>query len=66
MSRTETASTVVYTYRLAAGQTLSPGSNRLTGSQFSGNGSAHAYTGDTFVVTYTTSAGATQTVNGHF
>jgi hypothetical protein len=66
MSRTETSTTVVYTYSLAPGQTLSAGSNRLVGSQFSGNGTVHSYTGDTFVVTYTTSAGATQTVNGHF
>jgi hypothetical protein len=66
MSRAETASTVVYTYQLAAGQTLSAGSNRLVGSQFSGNGTAHAFTGDTFVVNYTTSGGTPQTVSGHF
>jgi hypothetical protein len=65
-SRTETATTIVYTYRLAAGQTLTPASNRLAGSQFSGNGTAHPYAGDTYVVTYTTSTGVTQTVSGHF
>ena len=66
MSRAETASTVVYTYQLSAGQTLSAGSNRLVGSQFSGNGTAHPYTSDTFVVNYTTAGGTPQTVSGHF
>jgi len=65
-SRTEDATRVIYSYRLATGQTLGAGSNRLVAAQFNGNGTAHPYAGDTWAVTYTTSGGATQTVSGVF
>lgn len=65
-SRTEDATRIMYTFRLATGQTLASGSNRLVAAQFNGNGTAHPYAGDTWVVTYTTSGGAAQTVSGTF
>jgi hypothetical protein len=65
-SRTEDATRIVYSYRLATGQTLAAGSNRLVAAQFNGNGTAHPYAGDTWTVTYTTSGGTPQTVSGTF
>jgi endo-1,4-beta-xylanase len=65
-SRAEDATRIVYTFRLATGQTLGAGGNRLVAAQFNGNGTAHPYAGDTWVVTYTTSGGAPQTVSGTF
>ena len=66
LSRSENSTSIVYTFQLAAGQTLGAGSNRIAASQFSGNGTPHSYTGDTYVVTFTPSGGATQTISGHF
>jgi endo-1,4-beta-xylanase len=66
MSRTEDATRIVYSYRLATGQTLAAGSNRLVAAQFNGNGTPHPYAGDTWVVTYTASGGTAQTVSGAF
>ncbi|HEU4389440.1 MAG TPA: endo-1,4-beta-xylanase [Blastocatellia bacterium] len=66
ISRAENASTIVYTFQLAAGQTLAAGTNRICGSQFSGNGTPHSYTGDTYVVTFTPAGGTSQTISGHF
>jgi endo-1,4-beta-xylanase len=66
MSRTEDATRIVYSYRLATGQTLAAGSNRLVAAQFNGNGAPHPYAGDTWVVTYTASSGTAQTVSGAF
>jgi endo-1,4-beta-xylanase len=66
IGRTETASTIVYTFQLASGQTLGPGTNRIVAAQFGGNGTPHSYAGDTYSVTFTPSGGTTQTIGGHF
>lgn len=60
-----TASAVTYTFGLAPGQTLSPGTSWLFDAQASGTGTAHPTTGDTFTITYTT-GGANFTQSGHF
>jgi endo-1,4-beta-xylanase len=65
-SRTEDAARIIYTFRLVTGQTLGAGSNRLVAAQFNGNGTAHPYAGDTWVVTYTASGGTAQTISGTF
>jgi endo-1,4-beta-xylanase len=65
-SRTEDATRIVYSFRLATGQTLAAGSNRLVAAQFNGNGTPHPYAGDTWVVTYTASGGTMQTISGTF
>ncbi|HEY7201380.1 MAG TPA: SGNH/GDSL hydrolase family protein [Candidatus Dormibacteraeota bacterium] len=59
------ASAVTYTFTLAAGQTLSPGTGRVFAAQLSGTGSAHPTGGDTFTVS-ATSGGVTATQSGHF
>lgn len=59
------ATAITYQYNLSAGQTLSPGTGYLFDAQMSGTGTAHATTGDTFAVTYTT-GGQTFTQTGHF
>jgi hypothetical protein len=46
-----TATQVIYTYTLNAGQTLPPGSGRAFAAQMSGNGSAHPTAGDTYSIT---------------
>jgi len=63
-SHTDSASAITYTFTLAPGQTLAAGT-WLLASQFGGTGVAHAYSGDTFVVTYT-SGGTSNTLTGHF
>jgi mannan endo-1,4-beta-mannosidase len=64
-SNSSTSSAVTYTFTLAAGQTLSPSTNRQFVAQASGNGTAHPTSGDTFTVTYTT-GGAQYTQSGTF
>jgi hypothetical protein len=64
-SHSSTASTVVYQFTLAAGQTLNPGSNWLFDAQMGGTGTAHPTSGDTYSVTYTT-GGSVTTQTGHF
>ncbi|HEU4391254.1 MAG TPA: glycoside hydrolase family 9 protein, partial [Blastocatellia bacterium] len=64
-SNTSTATTITYQFTLAAGQTLSPGTNRVFAAQTSGSGTAHPMAGDTFTVTYTT-GGVTFTQTNHF
>jgi hypothetical protein len=64
-SNTSTATTITYQFTLAAGQTLSPGTNRLFAAQTSGTGTSHPMAGDTFTVTYTT-GGVTFTQTNHF
>jgi endo-1,4-beta-xylanase len=59
-SNSSTSSAVTYTFTLASGQTLAPGSLTLA-AQASGSGTAHPTAGDTFTVT--SSAG---TQGGHF
>ncbi len=63
-SNTSTPSTVTYTFNLAAGQSLSPGSYTFA-AQTSGTGTAHATTGDTWTMNYTT-GGQNFTQSGHF
>jgi endoglucanase len=65
MTHTDNGSTITYTYTLNSGQTIAAGTNRLVAAQFSGNGTAHSTTGDTWSIT-TTSGGKTNTLSGHF
>jgi len=60
-----TATAITYQFNLAAGQTLSPGTNWVFDAQTGGNGTLHPTAGDTFTVTYTT-GGQTFTQTGHF
>lgn len=60
-----TASGVTYTFTLGAGQTLGASTNWTFAAQSSGTGTAHATTGDTFSITYTT-GGQNFTQTGHF
>jgi xyloglucan-specific exo-beta-1,4-glucanase len=64
-SHSSTATAITYQYALAAGQTLSAGTNWVFDAQMSGSGTLHPTTGDTFAVTYTT-GGQTFTQTGHF
>jgi endo-1,4-beta-xylanase len=59
-SNSSTSSAVTYTFTLASGQTLTPGTYTLA-AQTNGSGTAHPTTGDTFTVT--SSAG---NLSGHF
>jgi len=65
MSYADTGTTVVYTYTLNPGQTISPGTGYMIASQHGGNGSAHSTTGDTYTVNATAN-GTTTTLAGHF
>ena len=56
-----TASQLTYTFTLGAGQTLPAGTGRVFAAQIGGTGAAHATTGDTWSVTYT--SGGTQTTS---
>jgi hypothetical protein len=64
-SNSSTGTTITYQFNLAAGQTLSPGTNRLFSAQMSGSGMAHPTSGDTYTVTYTT-GGVSYTQTGQF
>src|SRR5262249_41660730 len=59
MSQAQSSSAVVYTYTLNPGQTIPAGSSWLAASQFSGNGTPHATSGDLYTVTVT-SGGVTR------
>jgi len=65
LAHTDNGSTIVYTFTLNSGQTLSPSSNLITAAQFGGTGTAHSTTGDLWSIT-TTSGGVTNAINGHF
>jgi chitin-binding protein len=65
-SSASTTSTVTYTWALSSGQQLSPSSLRTFAAQFGGNGTAHPVTGDRWTVSYTTSGGAPQSLQGTF
>jgi len=54
MTHTDTGSTIVYQFTLAAGQSVGPGQTFTFASQIGGTGTPHPYTGDTYTVTYTT------------
>ena len=62
---TTTASTITYTFTLAAGQTLGPSTSRTFAIQLSGNGTTHPTAGDTYTVSYNAGSG-TQTTSGTF
>lgn len=64
-SNSSTAAAITYQFNLAAGQTLSAGSNRTFAAQTGGTGTAHPTSGDTWSVTYT-SGGQTTTQTGTF
>jgi mannan endo-1,4-beta-mannosidase len=64
-SNTSTASTITYQFTLAAGQSLSPSTNRQFVAQASGTGTPHPTSGDTYTVTYTT-GGVQRTQSGPF
>jgi hypothetical protein len=64
-SNTTAATTITYQFTLAAGQTLSPSTNRLFAAQMGGSGTIHPTTGDSYTVTYTT-GGVTFTQTGNF
>jgi hypothetical protein len=64
-SHADNGTTLVYSYTLNAGQTIGVGSGWKLGAQFSGNGSPHATSGDTFSLT-ATAGGSTTTLSGHF
>jgi chitin-binding protein len=65
-SSASTTSTITYTWTLNSGQQLSPSSLRTFAAQFGGNGTAHPVTGDRWTVSYTTSGGAPQSLQGTF
>ena len=64
-SSSSTSTAITYTFTLASGQTLSPGTGRLFAAQTSGSGTTHPTNGDTFTVSSST-GGATTTQSGHF
>lgn len=64
-SNSSTAAAITYQYTLAAGQTLSAGTNRTFAAQAGGTGTSHPTTGDTYSVTYT-SGGVERTQSGTF
>jgi hypothetical protein len=65
VTHVDNGSTIVYTFTLGSGQTVSPSANLLLAAQFGGTGTAHATTGDLWSLTSTTSGGTT-TLSGHF
>jgi hypothetical protein len=64
-STSSTATQLVYTFTLGAGQTLAAGTGRVFAAQIGGTGTAHPTAGDGWSVTYT-SGGTTTTVSGGF
>ena len=63
MSYVQTTNTIVYTYTLKTGQTLSANTIYETAAQFSGNGTAHTYAGDTYSMSVT-AGGSVQSYSG--
>ena len=64
-SHSSNGSTISYTFTLAAGQTLPPGTSWLFDAQAGGNGTVHPTSGDTYTLNYVTGGGSF-TQNGHF
>jgi len=64
MGHSDTGSILVYTFSLQPGATLNPGSSQFA-TQMGLSGTAHATTGDTWTLTYT-SGGTTYTKSGGF
>jgi hypothetical protein len=60
-----TATQLTYTFTLGAGQTIPAGTGRTFAAQIGGTGTAHATSGDSWTVTYT-SGGASTTTSGTF
>jgi aryl-phospho-beta-D-glucosidase BglC (GH1 family) len=65
MSSRQTATSIIYSYVLNAGQTVPAGSNWLTAAQLGGNGTLHPTSGDTFTVS-AASGGVVRVVTGTF
>jgi hypothetical protein len=65
VTHVDNGSTIVYTFTLNSGQTVSPNTGLLLAAQFGGTGTAHSTTGDLWSIT-TTSGGVTNTLSGHF
>lgn len=65
LSHVDNGTTITYTFTLASGQSVAPGTNQIAAAQLGGNGTAHATSGDLWSIT-TTSGGKTNTVSGHF
>jgi hypothetical protein len=63
MSNTTTANTIVYTYTLKSGKTLSANTAYSVAAQFSLNGTAHPYASDTYAMTVT-AGGVSQSYSG--
>jgi len=61
-----TSSTITYTWTLGSGQQLGASASRTFAAQFGGNGTVHPVTGDRWTVSYTTSGGTPQTLEGAF
>jgi acetylxylan esterase len=64
-ANSSTASAITYTFTLASGQSLNPGTAWMFAAQASGGGTVHPTSGDTFSVTFST-GGASTTQSGHF
>jgi len=64
-STSSSATQLVYTWTLAAGQTLAAGTGRVFAAQIGGTGTAHPTAGDSWTATYT-SGGTSTTVSGGF
>jgi len=64
-SSSTTTSSLVYTFTLAAGQTLAAGTGRTFAAQIRGNGTAHPTGGDSWSVSYV-SGGASSSASGAF
>jgi aryl-phospho-beta-D-glucosidase BglC (GH1 family) len=65
MSRTETASAIIYRYTLNPGQTVPAGTGWVAAAQFGGNGTPHPVSGDTYAGTATI-GGVLKTFSGRF
>jgi xyloglucan-specific exo-beta-1,4-glucanase len=64
-SRSSTATTMIYQFTLAPGQTLRAGSNFAFAAQTGGSGTMHPMSGDTYIVSYK-AGGTSYTLTGHF
>lgn len=64
MSHTDAAGTISYVFTLTPGQTLPAGTFKFA-SQYGGNGTAHAVSGDIYSLSYT-AGGKSYTLNGKF
>ena len=64
-TNSSTTSAITYQWTLPAGQNLGASTSRTFAAQMGGTGTAHATSGDTYTITYTT-GGVTRTQSGTF